>query len=130
MDGVFMGFPLASLRANIFMGSYKSNWLKKYNLNKHISYLRCVDDILIALDKAQNSLSFLHFLSKRHPNIKFAIETKNKQTKYSFIDVFISGIVYQNITLPTHQKLTYTGILLTLIRMGCLRVVFSGVWSI
>ena len=37
-----------------------------------------------------------------------------KQVKHSiaFLDVFISGIDNQNLTLQTYHKLTYTGLLL------------------
>ena len=81
------------------------------NLNKPTFYLRYVDDILAAFDKEQDSLNFLNFLNKRHPNIKFTIE---KQINHSiaFLDVFISGINNQNLTLETYPKSTYTGLLL------------------
>ena len=80
-------------------------------LTKPKFYLRCVDNILAALDKEQDSLNFLSFLNKRHPNIEFTIE---KQINHSmaFLDVFISGIYNQNLTLQTYEKLTYTGRLL------------------
>ena len=80
-------------------------------LNKPKFYLRYVDDILAAFEKEQNSLSFLNFLNNKHPNIKFAIE---KQVNHSiaFLDVFMSGIDNQNITLQTYHKSTYTRILL------------------
>ena len=106
-----MGSPLAPVLANIFMGFYKSKWLNEYNLNKPKFYLRYVDDILAAFDKEQDSLNFLKFLSKRHPNIKFTIE---KQINHSiaFLDVFISGINNQNLTLQTYHQSTYTGVLL------------------
>ena len=50
-------------------------------------------------------------MNNRHPNIKFTIE---KQINHSiaFLDVFISGINNQNVTLQTHHKSTYTGLLL------------------
>ena len=86
-------------------------FFNEYNLNKPKFYLRYVDDILAAFDKEQDSLDFLNFLNKRHPNIKFTIE---KQTNHSiaFLDVFISGINNQNLTLQTYHKSTYTGLLL------------------
>ena len=74
IDGVAMGCSLAPVLANIFMGFYKSNWLIEYNLNKPKFYLRYVDDILAAFNKEQDSLNFLNFLNKRHPNIKLTIE--------------------------------------------------------
>ena len=100
IDGVAIGSPLAPLLANIFMGFYKSKWLNEYNFNKPKFYLRHVDDILAVFDKEEDSLNFLNFLNKRHPNVKFTIE---KQINHStaFIDVFISGINNQNLTLMT-----------------------------
>ena len=53
-----MGFPLAPVLANIFIGFDESNWLNEYNLNKRKFYLRYVDSILAAFDKEQDSLSF------------------------------------------------------------------------
>ena len=59
---------------------------------------------------------FVHFRSTkdtgRHTNIKF---TKEKQINHfiAFLDVFISGINIQNLTLQTHHKSTYTGLLLS-----------------
>ena len=84
-----MGSPLAPVLANIFMGFHESKWLNEYNLNKPKFYLRYVNDILAAFD------------------IKFTIE---KQINHSiaFLDVFISGINNQNLTLQTYHKSTYT----------------------
>ena len=98
IDGVAMGSPLVPVLANIFMGFYESKWLNEYNLNKPKFSLRYVDDILAAFDKEQDSLNFLNFLNKRHPNINFTIE---KQINHSIalLDVFISGINNQNLTL-------------------------------
>ena len=111
IDGVAMGSPLAPVLANIFMGFYESKWLNEYNLNNPKFYLGYADDILAAFDKEQDSLIFLNFLNKRHANIKFTIE---KQINHSiaFLDVFISGINNQNLTLQTYHKSTYTGLLL------------------
>ena len=93
------------------MGFYKSKWLNEYNHNKPKFYLRYVDDILAAFDKEQDSINFLGFFNKRHPNIKFTIE---KQINYSiaFLDVFFSSINNQNLTLQTYHTSTHTGLLL------------------
>ena len=69
-----MGSPLAPVLANIFMGFYESKWLNEYNLNIPDFYLRHVDDILAAFDNERDSLNFLDFLNKSHPNIEFRIE--------------------------------------------------------
>ena len=106
-----MDSPLAPVLANIFMGFHESKWFNEYNLNKPKFYLRYVDDILAAFDNEQDSLNFLNFLNNRHPNIKFTIE---KQINHSiaFLDVLISGINNQNLTLQTYHNSTYTGLLL------------------
>ena len=46
-----------------------------------------------------------------HPNIKFTIKKQNNHS-IAFLDVFISGIINQNLTLQTYDKSTYTGLLL------------------
>ena len=97
--------------ANIFMAFHESKLLNKYNLNKPKFYLGCVDYILAAFDNEQSAFNFSNFLNNRHPNIKFTIE---KQMNYSiaFLDVFISGINNQNLTLQTYPKSTYIVLLL------------------
>ena len=70
-----------------------------------------VDDILAAFGNEQDSLNFSNFLNNRHPNIKFTIEQQNNHS-IAFLDVFISGINNQNLTLQTYHKSTHTGLLL------------------
>ena len=111
IDGVAMGYPLAPVLANMFMRFQESKWLNQYNRNKPKFYLRYVDGILAAFDNVQDSLNFLIFLNNRHPNIKFTIEKQNNHS-IAFLDVFISGINNQNLTLQTYHKSTYTGLLL------------------
>ena len=101
IDGVAMGSPVAPVLANIFMGFHKSKWLNEYNLNKPKFYLRYVDDILAAFDYEQDSLNFLN---NRHPNIKFTIEKQNNHS-IAFLDVLISGINNQNLTLQTNRPI-------------------------
>ena len=93
------------------MGFHKSMWLNEHNLNKLRFYSRYVNDILVALDNEQGSLISLNFLDNRHPNIEFTIEKQNNHS-IAVLDVFISGINNQNLTLETYHKLTYTGLLL------------------
>ena len=98
-----MGSPVAAVLANIFMGFHESKWLKEYNLNKPKFYLRYADGNVAAFDNKQDSLKFLIFSNNRHPNIKFTIE---KQINHSiaFLDVLISGINNQNLTLQTYHN--------------------------
>ena len=90
------------------MGFHESKWVIEYNLNNPKFYLRYVDDILPAFDNEQDSLNFLICLNNRHHNIKFTIE-KQINHSISFLDVFISGVNNQTLTLQTYHKSTYTG---------------------
>ena len=54
---------------------------------------------------------FLEFLNNRHHNIKFMIENQINHC-IAFLDVFISGINNQNLTLQAYHKSIYTGLLL------------------
>ena len=67
--------------------------------------------MLAVIDNDQDSLIFLNFFNNRHPNIKFMIENL---INYSivFLDVLISGISNQNLTVQTYHKSTYAGLLL------------------
>ena len=56
-----MGYLLAPVLANTFMGFHESKWLNEYNLNKTNLHLRYVDDILAAFDNEKDSLNFLNF---------------------------------------------------------------------
>ena len=99
-----MGFPLAPVLANIFMGFYKSKWLNEYNLNKPRFYLRYVDNTLTVFDNEQDSLNFLNFLNDKDLNTKFTIE-KQINHRIVFLDLLISDINNQNLTLLTYHKL-------------------------
>ena len=111
IDGVAMVSPLAPVLANIFVGFYDSKWLNEYNLNKPIFNLRYIDDILAAFEKEQDSLHFFNFLNNKHPNIKLTIE-KQVNNCLAFLDVFISGMNNQNLTLQIYHEYTYTELLL------------------
>ena len=66
-----------------------------------------LNEILVAFENDQDSLNVLDLLNNMHPNIKFTIK---KQLNHSFasVDVFISGINNQNLTLQRYHKSTYT----------------------
>ena len=98
-----MDSPLAPVLANNFMGFHESMWLNEHNFNKPKFHLRYVDDILAAFGNEQDSLNFLIFFNNRHPNIKLTIE-KQIDHSIAFLDVFISDINNQNLTLQTYHK--------------------------
>ena len=85
--------------------------MNECNLNKPKFYLIYVDDTLAAFDNEQESLFFLKFLNDRQRNIKFTIEKLIKHS-IAFLDVFISGVNNQILTLQTYHNSTYTGLLL------------------
>ena len=104
-----MGFPLFPVLANIFIGFHESKWLNEYNLSKPKFYLRYANDILAAFVNEQDSLRFFNFLKNQHPIIKFTIE-KHINHFISFLDVFS----FNNLTLKTYRKWTFTRLLLNL----------------
>ena len=61
----------------------------------------------MVFDNEEDSVGFSGFLNKRHPNIKYMIE---KQINHSiaFLDVLVSGINNQNLTLQIYHKWTST----------------------
>ena len=44
VDGVAIGFPLAPVLANLFMGHNEKNWIEQYKSPKPLFYRRYVDD--------------------------------------------------------------------------------------
>ena len=106
-----MSSPLAPVLANIFMGLYKCKSFNEYNLNNLKFYLRYVDDILAAFENELNSLDYLDFLNKRHPNIKYMI-VKQINHSIDFLDTFVSGITNQHLTHQIYHQSTYTDLFL------------------
>ena len=98
-----MGSSFAPVLASTFMGFHESKWL---NFKKPKFHL-----ILVIFDNKQGSLNFLDFLKNRHSNIKFTIK---KQINHSiaFLDISISGINNENLTLQIYHRSNYTELLL------------------
>ena len=85
----------------------------QFEISNRFELLFCLlAAFLTAFNNEQDSLIFFNFWNNRHPNIIFTIE---KQINHSiaFLDVFISGINNQNLTLQTYCKSTYTELLLS-----------------
>ena len=62
-------------------------------------FYTCVGVFLIfVLASDERFYESLNSLNNRHPNIKFTIEKQNNHS-IAFLDVFISGINNQNLTL-------------------------------
>ena len=103
---------MAPVLANVFMVFYDSTLLNDYNLNKPKFHLQYIDDILAAFQKEQDSINFLNSLNNKHPNIRFTIKNQFNHS-IAFLDLFISGIDNQTLTIQSHRKSTYTGLLLS-----------------
>ena len=97
---------------NIFVGFLQIQMVNEYNLDRPKFYLSYVADILAAFEKEQDSLNFLNVLNNNHSNIKFKTIEKQVNHSITFLDVFISGIYNQSLTLQTFHKSTYMGLFL------------------
>ena len=79
VDGVSMGSPLSPVFANIFMGHHEKIWLNNCDSSKPLMYRRYVDDIFCLFNNETEAFSFLEFLNKQHPNVKFTYESEKKR---------------------------------------------------
>ena len=105
-----MGSPLIPVLANVFMGFYESKWLYEYNPNKpKFLFKMCWWHSSCFWQRTR--LNFLNLLNNGHPNIKCTLEKQNNHF-IAFLDLFISGINNQNLTLQICHKSTCTGLLL------------------
>ena len=84
IHSVAMGSPLGPVLANLFMGYHEANWLQVFKDCEIILYRRYVDDIICLSDSESDADKFYEFLNKKHPNIKFIFEKKNKIIKFLF----------------------------------------------
>ena len=71
IDGVAMGSPLAPILANLFMGHHEKDCLEGYVGEGSSFHRRYVNDIFLAFQNEENTVSLLRYLNERHPNIKF-----------------------------------------------------------
>ena len=106
IDGVSMNSPLVP---TLIMGSplVMIKWMIKWMQ----FYLKYVNDVLAVSEKEQDSLNFWNIPNKKHLDMKFTTE---KQVEHSIavLDVYISGIDNQNITLQICHHSTYPGVFL------------------
>ena len=74
VDGVAMGFPLAPILANIFMGYHEKGWIRNYNYGGLFYYKSYVNDIFAVFETKYHAVSFYSYISRQHRNIKFTME--------------------------------------------------------
>ena len=82
IDGVAMGFPLAPVLGNLFMGHHEKRWLENYNSGIEF-YRRYVDDTFALFNtdrsiclipiSSDNFRTFYENLDKRNMSLRFSL---------------------------------------------------------
>ena len=109
VDSVAMGLPLGPTLANIFMNvlekKYLANCPSEY---KPVLYRRYVDDTFCLFRNRDHLHSFLEFINRQHPNIKFTYKLESDYA-LPFLDVLVA---HDNNTFSTslYRKKTFTGL--------------------
>ena len=74
-DGVAMGSPLGSSRANTFLAHHEENWLDGCPLEYRPLYYRLhIDDIFALFRSSDHLKQFENYLNSCHVNMIFTIE--------------------------------------------------------
>lgn len=107
IDGVAMGNPLGPTLANIFMAFHEEKW---QNLpHSPVVYCRYVDDIFCIFRNNSDHTRFLSTLNEHHPNLKFTIESGNKQLPFLDVNVQFDD---NSIHTTIFRKTSFTGLCL------------------
>jgi len=104
-----MGFPLAPVLANLFMGHHEKNWLDNYSSSQVLFYRRYVDGTFRLFNNEEDALLFFDYINARHPRIRFTME-REIDRKLSFFDI-LSDNSHPSIVTSVYRKKTFTGLL-------------------
>ena len=74
IDGMAMGFPLAPVLANFFMGHHERIWLENCKASSILFYRRYVDYTFCLFDTEHDATLFFDYINDRHPNKCFKME--------------------------------------------------------
>ena len=100
--------------ANFFMGHYEKLWLNNYTGPKVLYYRRYVDDIICCFRNSNDARLFFEYLNSCHPNIKFTMETEERD-QLPFLDVLLSKQSVSDrqgsFITSVYRKKTFTGLL-------------------
>ena len=89
-EGLIMGNPLSPLLAEIFMNFLENKISQHSNFKYFLYWYRYVDDVIACFSGTDRQLnSFLEFINKLHPNIKFTIELES-QNSINFLDLTVT----------------------------------------
>ena len=109
IDGMAMGFPLAPVLANLFMGHHERIWLENYKASSILFYRRYVDYTFCLFDAEQDATLFCDYINDRHPNKCFKME-KEMDKKIPFLNVLIDNSQPQSPITRVYRKKTFTGL--------------------
>ena len=99
IQGTAIGTKMASAYANIFMEELEEKLLENYP-TKPILWKRYIDDVLCIWPGKQEDLdTFIQYLNRSHPTIKFTYESS--PTSVDFLDITI----YKGDRYISHNKL-------------------------
>ena len=108
-DGVAMGSPLGPALANAFLCYHETKWLDECPLAfMPIFFARYVDDIFVLLRSKEHIAILCHYLSSKHPNIKFTFEEENNNV-LPFLDVNVYRDAHR-FSSTVHRKETFSGV--------------------
>ena len=102
IDGVAMGFPLAPVLVNLFMGFHEQNWIEQATNVKSIFYKRYVNDIFAVFESESDADAFYSYLNTIHENVKFTFE--KEKDKLPFLDILINNNEFDLQTSLFHKK--------------------------
>ena len=97
-----MGYPLASVFANHFMGHLEKIWLDKYLSSQVLFYLHYmyVNDTFCFFHTENDTCMLLFFddINTRHPNVGFTME-REVEKELQFLDILRNGLLPPRATL-------------------------------
>ena len=106
-EGLIMGNPLSPLLAEIFMNFLENKISQHSNFKYFLYWYRYIDDVIACFSDTDRQLnSFLEFINKLHPNIKFTIELES-QNSINFLDLTVTREKDKHVFFSFSLTLTY-----------------------
>ena len=106
-----MGSTLGPTMANIFMSHLEEKRMKKLEELGIKNWHRFVDDIFAVIKSKKEANKILSFLNTLHPNIKFTMESEEKNI-LNFLDVKVKNNNNLTFSTSTYHKDMFTGVYL------------------
>ena len=97
-----MDSAIDPILANLFMGYYEKDWIKKAQVSEPTFYKRYVDDIFAVFEFEIDAETFHKYLNTKRKNIKLTYEKQIDNNNNN----------NENLQTSAFHKKTYTGLLL------------------